>query len=115
MLIPCTSAAQGFALDSTTGLKTYDVTVEAVTYQGRKAVRVLPAAPADAALLAPKNGEGGGIVVLQGTSFHNGTIEVELTGKPRAGAVPQARGFVGIAFRVTADGTKIRMLSYTPH
>jgi hypothetical protein len=40
----------------------------------------MPAAAADAELVAPKNDEGGGIVVLSGTSFHNGTIEVECCG-----------------------------------
>jgi hypothetical protein len=114
VLIPCTSAAQNFALDSTTGLKPYDVTVEAVTYQGRKAVRVLPAAPADAELAAAKNVEGGGIVVLQGTSFHNGTIEVDLTGRPRAGATADARGFVGIAFRVSEDAREYECFYIRP-
>jgi hypothetical protein len=103
VLTVCDSIAQSFALDSTHGLQPQDVTVEAVSYQGRKAVRVMPAAAAGAELIAPKNGEGGGIVVLQGTSFHNGTIQVDVAGKPRAGAVAEARGFVGVAFRVSAD------------
>ena len=68
------SSAQTFDLDSTKGLHPHDVTVEAVTYQGRKAVRVMPAADPDKELAAAKNGEGGGIVVLTGTSFENGTI-----------------------------------------
>jgi hypothetical protein len=102
LLIPCASPAQTFSLDSIKGLQPHDVTVEEVTYRGRKAVRVTPAAAADAELVAPKNGEGGGVVILQGTSFHNGTIEVEVAGKPRAGAPSDARGFVGLAFRVAA-------------
>jgi hypothetical protein len=106
LLMPCASAAQTFAFDSTKGLQPHDVTVEAVTYNGRKAVRVMPAAAADAELVAPKNGEGGGIVVLPGTSFHNGTIDVDIAGKPRPGATAEARGFVGVAFRVTADPSK---------
>jgi hypothetical protein len=67
LLMPCASAAQTFELDSTKGLQPHDVTVEAVTYHGRKAVRVMPAVDADAELVAPKNGEGRGIVVLPGT------------------------------------------------
>ena len=74
-----------------------------MTYQGRKAVRVLPAAAVDAELVSPINGEGGGIVVLSGTTIHDGTIEVDVAGKPRAGATADARGFVGLAFRVSAD------------
>src|SRR5579864_7369467 len=114
ILMPCVSAAQTFELASIKGLQPHDVTVEAVTYHGRKGVQVMPAAPADAELVAPKNGEGGGIVVLPETSFHNGTIEVDLAGKPRAGAPSDARGFVGVAFRVAADPSKYECLYVRP-
>jgi hypothetical protein len=114
LLEPCASPAQTFELDSTKGLQPHDVTVEAVTYQGRKAVRVIPAAAADAELVAPKNGEGGGTVVLPGTSFHNGTIEVDVVGKPRAGATSDARGFVGVAFRVAAEPSKYECVYIRP-
>jgi hypothetical protein len=75
VMMPSISFAQTFELDSTKGLQPHDVTVEAVTYQGRKAIRVMPVAVADGELVAPKNVEGGGIVVLSGTAFHNGTID----------------------------------------
>ena len=96
------TAGQSFALDSIHGLQAHDVSVEAVTYRGRKFVRVVPAVSANAELMAPKNGEGGGIVVLPATAFQDGTIELEVAGKPRAGATADARGFVGVAFRVAA-------------
>jgi hypothetical protein len=114
LLIPRASAAQTLELDSTKRLQAHDVTVEAVTYRGRKAVRVMPAAAADAELVAPKNGEGGGVVVLQGTSFHNGTIEVDVAGKPRAGAPSDARGFVGVAFRVAGEPSKYECVYIRP-
>jgi len=108
------SAAQSFPLVSTSGLQPHEVTVEAVSYQGRKSVRVMPATPAGSELVAAKNGEGGGIVVVHGTSFHNGTIEVELAGKPRAGAGAEARGFVGLAFRVSADPSRYECFYVRP-
>jgi hypothetical protein len=111
---PCISGAQIFTLDSAAGLQPHDVTVEAVTYQGRKAVRVLPAVAADAELAAAKNGEGGGIAVLHGASFHNGTIEVDVAGKSRTGAVPDSRGFVGVAFRVSDDPSKYECFYIRP-
>lgn len=114
VLMSAISAAQKFSLDSTSGLQPHDVTVEAVSYQGRKAVRVTPAAPAGSELAAAKNGEGGGIVVLQGTSFHNGTIEVDLAGRPRTGAGADARGFVGLAFRVGADPSRYECFYVRP-
>jgi hypothetical protein len=114
LLMPCASAAQTFMLDSTKGLQPHNVTVEAVTYHGRKAVRVMPAADADAELAARKNGEGGGIVVIPGTSFHDGTIEVDVAGKPRAGSPSDARGFVGVAFRVAVDTSKYECVYIRP-
>jgi hypothetical protein len=90
------------------------VTVAVVTHRRRKAVRVIPAADADAELVASKNGEGGGIVVVPGTSFHDGTIEVDVAGKPRAGAPTDARGFVGVAFRVAADPSRYECIYIRP-
>lgn len=105
---------QVVALDSTRGLQPHNVTIEAITYQGRKAIKVVPSATVDAELLNPKNGEGGGVVVLPNTEFHNGTIELEVAGKPRAGATGDARGFVGIAFRVAGDPSKYECFYIRP-
>ncbi|MGB7852455.1 MAG: hypothetical protein WCF73_16420 [Candidatus Sulfotelmatobacter sp.] len=114
LLMRCVSTAQVFKLDSTKGLQPHDVTVEAVAYHGHKAVRVLPAAAAEAELVAPKNGEGGGIVVLPGTAFHSGTIELDVAGRTRAGALPDARGFIGVAFRVAPEPSKYECIYFRP-
>ena len=70
------------------------VSIAKATYQGKSAVR-LDALP-DAA-----NGQS--YAILKGSRFHNGTIEVELAGKPAANAGPAARGFIGIAFRMQGN------------
>lgn len=114
LVFPCSARAQMFSLDSAKGLQPHDVTVEAATYHDRKAVRVTPAVAADAESAVQKNGEGGGIVVVSDTTFHNGTIEVEVAGKPRAGAPADARGFVGVAFRVAADPSKYECFYIRP-
>jgi hypothetical protein len=114
LLTAGSSAAQTFALDSTEGLQPHDVAVEVANYEGRKAVRVMPAVAADRELIAPKNREGGGVVVLQGTFFHNGTIEAYVAGKPRAGTEPTVRGFVGLAFRVEPDASKYECFYIRP-
>jgi len=72
-------------------LEAQKVSVAKATYQGKSAVR-LDALP-DAA-----NAES--YAIVKGSRFHNGTIDVELAGKPAVGAGPGARGFIGIAFRV---------------
>jgi len=75
-------------------LEARKVSVANATYQGKSGVRL------DAAPNAP-NGES--YAIVKGSRFHNGTIEVELAGKPAANAGPGARGFIGIAFRVQGN------------
>jgi hypothetical protein len=104
-------AAQTVPLDSVKGLQPHHVTVAAVTYQGRKAVQVMSLAEEDTAM---QTASGGGIVVLPETAFHDGTIEMDVAGKPRAGAPGDARGFVGVAFRVNGDASKYECFYIRP-
>lgn len=75
-------------------LEAHGVALSATTYQGKPAVRV------DAKNETP-NGEA--YAALKGSKFRNGTIEVELAGKPAAGAGGGARGFIGVAFRIQGN------------
>jgi hypothetical protein len=71
-----------------------NVDLSSVTYSGRPAIR------ADA---KPNADNGTSIAVVKGMSFHDGTIIVDVAGKPGANAGPAARGFIGIAFRVQGE------------
>jgi hypothetical protein len=71
-----------------------NVNLSATTYQGKTAVRV------DA---KPDAANASSFAIVKGSKFHNGTIEVEMAGKPAAAAGPGARGFIGIAFRLQGD------------
>lgn len=64
-------------------------------YQGRRAVQVL----AD-----PTAENGASYALLKDVSFQDGTIEVDVAGRPAANAGIDARGFIGIAFRYQAGG-----------
>jgi hypothetical protein len=75
-------------------LEVHGASVANTTYQGKSAVRV-------DALPAAANGES--YAILKGSQFHNGTIEIDLAGKPAATAGAGARGFIGIAFRMRGD------------
>jgi hypothetical protein len=75
-------------------LEAHGASVANTTYQGKAAVRV------DA---LPDAANGASYAVVKGARFHNGSIEVELAGKPAAGAGAGARGFIGIAFRLQAE------------
>lgn len=106
LMVLAEMAAQSFPLDSGKGLQPHNVTVERISYRGRKGVRVKSLSNADAAYDPQKSGAGGGIVLLEGSTFHNGTIEIDVAGMPQANAPALARGFVGIALRVPPDASR---------
>jgi len=82
------------ALDGLDGQRALNVTTKVETYKGLKSLRVVDAASTDTA-------DGIQLVVLNNTSFRDGTIEVELAGVPMENAKTSApRGFVGLAFRL---------------
>jgi hypothetical protein len=64
-------------------------------YRGSKALQITQKAGTETDSLA----------VLKGVTFGNGTIEVEMAGAPAKGANEGARGFIGIAFHLQADGS----------
>jgi hypothetical protein len=78
-------------LESKRGLELINVKGEFVTLDGRTGLRVTR---------SDGYTEGGTLVLVSGTEFSDGTIELELAGEPAPGADPNMRGFVGVAFRV---------------
>jgi hypothetical protein len=76
-------------------LKPVNVTIEPTTYEGKKALRVVESS---------QQYDGNALALLDNLDFTNGTIEVDLAGRPAAGSAESARGFVGLAFRSTPDG-----------
>lgn len=86
-------------LDALKAMQSRNVKTERVNYKGRGALRVTDTAPTNV-------GDGDRYVILSNTEFQDGVIEVELTGAPGANAGEGARGFVGVAFRVTPDAAK---------
>ena len=94
VLAPLTEARQSppkvYALESTTGLRMKDLKAEPATLQGKKCVRITSAGVEQ-------------VAVIEGQEFDNGIIEAEIAGAPGAGVPEGARGFVGIAFRVSPD------------
>ena len=84
----------GAAAQSVDQLTPHKVKVSAADYQGKHAVRIVE----DGTVA---NGEA--YAVVAGPPFHNGTIDVQVAGKPAAAAGEGARGFIGIAFRLNGD------------
>ncbi|TGE27998.1 hypothetical protein [Hymenobacter metallicola] len=95
-----------YSLTTTAGLTAVHVQVKPATYQGKKSVRV-----ADTARVITPELK---YAKLPEVTFHNGTIEVEVAGRPLDTAAETARGFVGIAFRINEDDTKFECLYLRP-
>jgi hypothetical protein len=93
--------ASAFPLNSLNGLEIVNVKAEVANYRGRRAVRLFQST--DEAATGDPTKES--LAILSGTDFKDGTIELEVAGAPRAGAPPDARGFLGIAFRVQPHGS----------
>jgi hypothetical protein len=93
-LLLALAAAASLGAQTAEKLDGHGVSIADTSYQGKTAVRV-DALP-DAA-----NGES--FAIVKGSRFHNGTIEVDLAGKPAANAGAAARGFIGIAFRLQGN------------
>ena len=62
----------------------------------------------------PDVDDAGRFAVVRSTAFENGTIEVMLTGDTAPDAKPELRGFVGIAFRVSPDGSRFECFYLRP-
>ena len=93
LLIVVTSAPRASA-QTVDRLVPHNVKLQSVDYQGKRAVKITE----DGQIA---NGEA--YAVLKDAVFHNGSIEVELAGRPATGAGEGARGFIGIAFRLQND------------
>lgn len=75
---------------STKNFDPVNVVLEETAYKSKKAIRVTEKSQGDET-----------IAIVNGIQFGNGTIELELAGKRLPNANPGARGFIGVAFRVT--------------
>lgn len=95
LLAVCSLDGQSIALDPAR-LTPKNVKIEAVTYQGRKAVRVT-----DPDL---QQQDGTRLAIVTGAALENGEIEIDAAGDTVPGASPALRGFTGIAFRVDGGG-----------
>ncbi len=81
-----------------------NATVEPVTYRGREALKMTEkdAAP------------GSAYAIVKGLAFHDGTIELEVSGAPSKTAFADARGFIGVLFRVDVGGSQFESFYLRP-
>jgi CubicO group peptidase (beta-lactamase class C family) len=99
----CELSALARPLTSGEGLVAHGVRLEAATYRGRKAVHVV-------------NAPGGGdaLAILPDVVLEEGMIEVDVAGQPEVNAPPAARGFIGLAFRISPDASQYECIYIRP-
>jgi hypothetical protein len=85
-------APRTFPVENGTGLEFVHVVPQTVTYLGKKALRLVG---------TPDATNGDAVALLNEVTFTDGTLDVDVAGKPAAGSDAAARGFVGLAFRST--------------
>lgn len=97
------TGVQMFPLRDTSGLQARGVKAEAVTYKGRRCVKITV------------DGEDrAGPVLLPGTDFQDGVIEADIALKPTTPPGMRYPGFVGIAFRARADASHYELFYVRP-
>src|SRR5260370_36250947 len=71
----------------------HNVKLESSEYLAKRAVKITEDGQV---------GDGEAYAIVKGSAFHNGTIDVELAGRPATGGLAGAgaRGFIGIALRL---------------
>ncbi|WP_179950492.1 hypothetical protein [Spirosoma aerolatum] len=90
---------------STDGLLPVHVRVSSEQYLGKASLRVVDAGTSKSDIAYAK---------IKNFRFQNGTIELEIAGKPLSTAGELARGFVGIAFRIADDDSKFECIYLRP-
>lgn len=83
-------------LNSTSQVAPHNVSVKAVTYHGSDALEVRLTGP----YLGPDKDT---FAIVPDLDFHDGIIELDVAGSLLPDAPPDARGFVGVAFRIDAE------------
>jgi hypothetical protein len=96
------SLASGQTLDQ---LQLHKVRATAAEYRGNIAIHVTqePGVQGEDTL-----------AIVSRTELQDGVIEVDLAGAPAPGAFGDARGFIGVAFRVQPDAARFELLYLRP-
>jgi len=92
------ASAQQVSLSELTKSKLRSSTAKVTTYRGSQALQLVPKGQKDVGY-AP----GGPLAILNDVRFKDGAIDVDVAGAPAKGAPEDARGFIGVAFRVQSD------------
>lgn len=89
------------------GITSHNVVAEPSEFLGKKALRVMEAR-------GKESEREDKLAIINGLSFENGSIELEIASRPRSGTGPGARGFAGIAFHLAPDRSRFECFYLRP-
>src|SRR5260370_20325028 len=104
ILLPGAASAKAkrYPLESAERLRFHNVTAESAMLQGKKGLKATISEEARRHMSQTQQ-YAQGLVCIEDLNFSNGAIEAEIAGALAPGAGGEARGFVGIAFRIQED------------
>src|SRR5262249_18743300 len=98
--------AIALSLSDASQVRPRNVTVKAVRYGGSEALEVRQTGPY-------RGFDTDTFAFIPGLDFHDGTIEVDVAGSLLPDAPRDARGFIGIAFRIDAESESFACEGFT--
>jgi pimeloyl-ACP methyl ester carboxylesterase len=96
--------ADEIPLTDLTRLDLRNVQAETTIHHGVAALKITESKP----------GSGEALAVIKNLAIHNGAIDLEVSGAPSKTADGQARGFIGVAFRMAAGGGRFEEIYIRP-
>jgi hypothetical protein len=105
-ILLCSSTAHSaeIPLTDASHLDLRNTQAEITTYRGQASLRLTETKPGSEQALA----------ILRDSSFHDGTIELDVAGAPLKAAGEGARGFIGIALRMQPDASHYECIYIRP-
>jgi hypothetical protein len=85
-------------------LQLHGVVATTVTHEGRAAVRLVEAG----------GRKDGGLALVESLTMQDGEIAIDVAGRRGAFAVPDDRGFIGVAFRIATDISRYEHIYLRP-
>jgi pimeloyl-ACP methyl ester carboxylesterase len=104
LLLTTIALAQEIPLADLSRLELKGARAETTTHEGFAALKITES----------ETGPGDALAVVRNLDFHNGAIDVDVAGSPAKNANAQARGFIGIAFRVASGAARFEEFYIRP-
>ena len=105
LTLACSSSlAQQIAVTNPSSLELKNALAEVTSYRGAQALK----------LMEKEADPGSAFAIVKNLTFRNGTIDVDVSGAPAKGAPESARGFIGVVFRMQADGSHFENIYVRP-